>query len=92
MPPRHQLDQQPEPKQIAEQFPNVGQFTEGKKADVHENNFFKDMDIEEVHRRYVRFSVFMESVNEALSLDNHSTIETFAFRVRDLVYANQRES
>jgi len=49
------------------------------------------MPMEEVHRRYVRFSVFMESVNEALSLDNHATIEVLAHRIRDLVYANQQD-
>lgn len=36
----------------------------------------------------MKFSVFMEQVNEALSLDRNATVEQFAARVNDLVTAS----
>ena len=86
---QHQVQQ---PSDLADQFPNVATFGEGQKQDVHENNYFKDMPLDEVHMRYVKFSVFMEETNKALDLPNTATIEQFAHRIRDIVYAQQRES
>jgi len=78
---------------LEEQFPNDAKLSKGKKAEVHENNHFKNHPLEDVKKKYVRFSIFMEILNDALELDpKTATIEQFAHRIRDLVYAQQRES
>jgi len=93
LPKRHQQGPQTSGNALAEQFPNEGIIQDGSVSEVHENNYFKDMPLEEVRNRYVKFSVFMTEVNQALDLENHTaTIDQMAHRIRDLVYANQRKS
>jgi len=78
---------------LVEKFPNEAKLGNGQIALVHENNYFKDMPLEEVRSRYVKFSVFMTEVNKVLDLENHTaTLDGLALRIRDLAYAQQRES
>ena len=60
--------------------------------EVHENNYFKNHELEVVRKKYVRFSIMMEYLNDILEVDSKTVnVETFAHRIRDLVYAQQRE-
>jgi len=78
---------------IKDKFPNEAEISAGQKQQVHENNYFKDHELELVRKKYVRFSVLMEYLHDVLELDlKTTTIEQFGLRVRDLVYAQQRES
>jgi len=90
LPKRHHNLAQGTPADLVEQFPNVGTFGPGQPQEVHENNYFKDMPLDEVHMRYVKFSIFMEETNKALDLPNTATVDQFATRIRDIVYAQQR--
>ena len=77
---------------IAEKFPNEATVTSGEKQEVHENNHFKNHELADVRKKYVRFSVLMEYLNDILEVDSKTVnVETFAHRIRDLVYAQQRE-
>lgn len=77
---------------IVDKFPNEARVTQGTPVEVHENNHFKDHDLEIVRKKYVRFSILMELVNDDLELQKTATVEQFAHRIRDLVQAQQRES
>jgi len=79
-------------KSITEQFPNEATITAGEKVEVHENNYFKNHELDIVRKKYVKFSVLMEIVNDDLELPQTATVEQFAHRIRDLVFAQQRES
>lgn len=71
-------------------YPNEG-IEEAKVVDqVHENNYFKDFPAEDIRRRYMKFSVMMEGVNESLDLSRQASVDQFALRVRDLVLATQK--
>lgn len=70
-----------------EQFPNPGIVTEQHEVKVHENNYFKNHQAEDIRKRYMQFSVFMEQLNNTLGLDRSATVEQFASRVHDLVMA-----
>jgi len=59
----------------------------GHEVRIHENNYFKNHEEMDIRKRYMKFSVFMEQVNESLSLDRNATVEQFAARVNDLVSA-----
>jgi len=76
---------------IVEQFPNEARVTPGEKVEVHENNHWKNHELEVVRKKYVRFSILMELLNDDLELPKTATVEQFALRIRDLVYAQQRE-
>lgn len=76
---------------ITEKFPNEASVTAGEKVDVHENNHFKNHELEIIRKKYVRFSILMELLNDDLELPKTATVEQFAHRIRDLVYAQQRE-
>jgi len=45
------------------------------------------MPLEVVRKKYVQFSVLMEITNDLLGLPRTATVEQFANRIRDLVYA-----
>lgn len=77
---------------IVEKFPNDASVTAGQKVDVHENNHFQNHELEVIRKKYVRFSILMELLNDDLELPKTATVEQFAHRIRDLVYAQQRES
>jgi len=77
---------------IVEKYPNEARVTEGQKVEVHENNHWKNHDLEVIRKKYVRFSILMELLNDDLELTKTATVEQFAHRIRDLVYAQQRES
>jgi len=59
-----------------------------RKADVHENNYFKGFPPDDLKKRYLQFSVFMEQVNNTLDLTREATIDQFSRRVHDIVMAN----
>lgn len=73
-------------KTLEERFPNNGAFKPGETR-ANPDNHFSGREIEEVRSKYIKFSVFMESLNETLELGRHSNIEEFALRIRDLVIA-----
>jgi len=74
-----------------EKFPNEAKLGKGEAVQVHENNHWKNHDLEVVRKKYVRFSILMELLNDDLELPKTATVEQFALRIRDLVYAQQRE-
>jgi len=73
---------------MEEKYPNQAQVN-SEPVEVHENNHFKDHDKDDLRKRYTRFSILMEYLNENLELDRHASVEQFAHRIRDLVYANK---
>lgn len=85
-----QLSKKVDPS-VVDQFPNEATVTDGHKVAVHENNHFKNHDLEIIRKKYVRFSILMELLNDDLELPKTATVEQFALRIRDLVYAQQRE-
>jgi len=84
------LPKQTPPSNHEEAYPNEGKTIETINTEVHENNYFKDMSVEDIRRRYMKFSVMMEGVNEALDLNRSANVDQFALRVRDLVLATQK--
>lgn len=70
-----------------EDFPNPGEIRDQKVVDVQENNYFKNFDPMDIRKRYMQFSVFMESLNNTLGLDRTASVEQFAARIHDLVMA-----
>lgn len=75
-----------------EKFPNEAAVSAGQTQEVHENNHFRNHELEVIRKKYVRFSILMELLNDDLELPITATVEQFAHRIRDLVYAQQRES
>lgn len=76
--------------EIEENYPNPGEVKNIKVPEVHENNYFKNNDADDLRRRYLRFSVFMEELNNTLDLSRNASVEQFAQRVHDLVMATQK--
>lgn len=74
-------------KNLQDQYPNPGQQENVLQATMQENNHFKTFEPEEIRVRYMRFSVFMEALNNNLDLDRSATVEQFARRISDLVQA-----
>jgi len=68
-------------------YPNPGMVHEQKVLDVHENNHFKNHSPDDLRKRYLQFTVFMEQLNFILELKRDATVEQFATRVHDLVMA-----
>jgi len=77
---------------LVDKFPNEAEVTSGEQVQVHENNWFANHELEVVRKKYVRFSILMELLNDDLELPKTATVTQFATRIRDLVYAQQRES
>lgn len=79
-----------QPSDIEENYPNPGEVKNIKVPEVHENNYFKDSGADDLRKRYLRFSVFMEELNNTLELNRDASVEQFAQRVHDLVMATQK--
>jgi len=84
------LPSRTQPSNPDEAYPNEGKQINQEIPEVHENNYFKDMPAEDIRRRYMKFSVMMEGVNESLDLTRSANVDQFALRVRDLVLATQK--
>jgi len=54
---------------------------------LNPDNYFHGMPLEEVRKKYIHFTVFMESLNKVLELPINTDIETLSRRIYDLVYA-----
>lgn len=80
-----------EQETIEEKYPNVATFGNGQKKKLNDDNFFKDHDLEVIRQKYIKFTVFMEAINDVLELGRETSVEQFAMRVRDIVYAAQQE-
>lgn len=76
-------------KKLTDQYPNEGQVDTGQKREMNEDNHFKDHPKDEIAKKYMQFTVHMESLNNVLELDHTTTIEQFSFRIRDLIYASE---
>jgi len=74
---------------IIEKFPNGATIKDFREAEVHENNHFKDHEIEQVAKKYLQFTVYMEALNEVLELDRYATVEQFARRIAHLIEREQ---
>lgn len=72
---------------ILEQFPNNGEVRDIREASMPENNFFKNHTDPQIKKTYMRFNALMEFMYETLELPRDATMETFAFRVRDICLA-----
>lgn len=75
----------------AKQYPNEAKFVNGEKRTVNEDNHFKGHDVEVIRKKYLKFTVFMESLNDVLELDRFATVDQFAKRIVDLVHAANQE-
>lgn len=78
------------PNPEEQQFPNEAKL-KGQVSEVHENNHFRDFPVEECRKRHINFSVLMHYVNAELDLPREATVEQFAHRIRDLIYAANRQ-
>lgn len=74
-------------KSLNDQYPNEGTVNHGTPREMNEDNFFMNHSKESIAKKYMQFTVHMEALNETLELDNNVTLEIFALRVRDLIYA-----
>lgn len=81
----HNKSKQHEEATLEEKYPNVAQVGDGSPSDVQENNYFKDHEVEQIMKKYLQFTVFMEALNDILELDRYATVETFARRIAHLV-------
>lgn len=78
-------------KNLKENFPNEGTFSDGKKSPLNPDNYFHGMPLWDVRRKYIRFTVYMEAINKELELQKDASIEQLSQRIYDLVYASQQE-
>jgi len=76
-------------KEVAEQFPNQAVIANSKARAMPENNFFINHSVEDIRKKYLQFTVFMEQLNNVLELDRFASVEQFANRIRDIVIADQ---
>jgi len=74
-------------KNVEESFPNKGKIINGKEQPLNPDNYFHGMSLEEVRKKYIHFTVFMEHLNKILELPIETNIETLSRRIYDLVYA-----
>jgi len=72
---------------LEEQFPNEGQIEELRKAEMPDNNFFKNYSKDEIRKKYLMMNVLMEILHDTIELEHHATIDQFARRVSDLAIA-----
>lgn len=72
-----------------EKFPNEAKFRPGQQRS-NPDNHFEGRELDEVRRRYVKFTVLMEYLNDVLELGRHTDLDTFANRIRDLVIASNK--
>lgn len=85
----HNKSKRHEEATLDEKYPNEAQVLEGQKLDVQENNYWKNHELEQIKKKYLQFTVFIEAINEVLELDRYATVETFARRIAELI---QREN
>jgi len=76
---------------LQEQYPNEGKTEEVKKAEIQENNHFRDHSVEEIRKKYLQFTVYMEALNAVLELPIDATLGQFSTRIHDLVMATNKE-
>lgn len=77
---------------IEEKYPNEAKFTGGEQMKVNQDNHFINHDLDEIRKKYIKFTVYMEALNEVLELHRTASVEEFAVRIRDIVIAaNQPE-
>jgi len=74
-------------KTLDERYPNKGKILNGKSQSLNPDNYFHGMSIDEVRKKYIHFTVFMEHLNKVLELPIDANIETLSRRIYDLVYA-----
>lgn len=77
---------------LEKQYPNEAQFVPGDEMKLNPDNYFRDMDIALVRKKYVHFTIFMEQVHNQLDLPLDADIDTLVRRIYDLAYAaNQKD-
>lgn len=79
-------------KTLADQYPNDGVVENIQTSEIHPNNYFIKYEAEENRKRYLKFSIFMEELNNTLDLQRGATVEQFAGRIADLVTAVQKQN
>jgi len=79
------------PTTIEEKYPNKGKIINGQEQKLNPDNYFHGMPLDEVRKKYIHFTVFMESLNKVLELPIDTNIETLSRRIYDLVYAANPE-
>jgi len=72
---------------LDEKYPNQGKIVNGKIQPLNPDNYFHGMSLEDVRKKYIHFTVFMEHLNKVLELPIDANIETLSRRIYDLVYA-----
>lgn len=76
---------------LEEKFPNEAKFQNGQKRTINEDNHFREHSLDDIRRRYLKFTVFMEALNQVLELDRSASVDHFAKRIVDLVHAANQE-
>jgi len=76
---------------LSDQFPNTGVLEETTKNEMNPDNYFQNMEVEIIRKKYLQFTVYMEALQDVLGLDRYATIDQFAHRVRDIVLATNKE-
>jgi len=79
-------------KSLKEQYPIEGTFTEGEQQQVNQDNYFRDFELEDIRKRYLKMTVFMETLHEVLELSFDSSGQQFMIRIGELITAANRES
>lgn len=78
------LNAKPNPT-MEDTFPNVGTVTDQTTNEAHENNYFRDHSEEQIREKYIKFTVFMDSLNSTLELTPSATVDIFVTRINDLM-------
>lgn len=77
-------------KSPVDQYPNEALIEDAPVArELPQDNYFEKHEKAIIAKKYLQFTVYMEALNEVLELENTANIESFAFRIRDLVLASQ---
>lgn len=75
-------------QQVEKMFPNEGTVT-GEVRQMNQDNYFQEMEKEEIAKRYVQYCVISELMNGVLGLPITATLDDFAHRIQDLLIASK---
>lgn len=75
-------------KELEEAFPNEAK-VESVRREMNQDNYFQEMEKEEIAKRYVQYCVISELMNGVLGLSITATLDEFAHRIQDLLIASK---
>jgi len=81
-----------EAEALLEKFPNEAVLKDELQAnETNPDNYFQNMEIELIRKKYIQFTVYLEALYEVLELSRLSTVDQFAHRIRDIVIASKKD-